>query len=91
MSILRHLIGLSGIAAIVIGVLGIVRTLTAAPPVEIDPTARIYFISAMSEFPKHYTRVKDPAFHQNGSVTFKNSAGKAVIFGPAVQWIAEEL
>lgn len=59
------------------------------PPVEIDPTARVYTIRLIG-YGNHSEHVKDPVFHQNGGVTFKNSAGKEVIFGPAVQWSATQ-
>ena len=87
MNILRHIVGLAGIATTLVGVSMLVVTLLAGPPVEIDPTARIFTIEILSPHSEFF-HIKDPAFHLNGGVTFKTSAGKEVIFGPSVQWVA---
>lgn len=91
MNILRHVVGVGCfLTACFSCVMIFVTLLNAAPgrpPVEIDPTARIYTIATRSSLMPH---VKDPVFHQNGGVTFRNSDGKEVIFGPAVQWIATQ-
>jgi len=90
LNIIRRIIGVTAIAGVLFGffmcVYGLLGAGAPKPPVEIDPTARIYTISNANR--GAWRNVKDPVFHQNGGVSFKDSAGKEVIFGPAVQWVA---